>query len=56
MPLDEEFEFDDQRKDEEIILTRHQHPWVLAKLGLVIVILIALVFLSFLIWGRVSIV
>lgn len=51
MPNDEDFEFDDQRKDEEIILVKHQHPWVLAKLGLVIVILIALVFLAFLIWG-----
>ena len=51
MPNDEEFEFDDQRKDEEIILVKHQHPWVLAKLGLVIVILAALVFLAFLIWG-----
>ena len=51
MQSEEEFEFDDQRKDEEIILVKHQHPWVLAKLGLVIVLLTALVFLSFLIWG-----
>lgn len=49
--MEEEFDFDDQRSDEEIILTRHQHPWVLAKLGLMIVILAALVFLAFLLWG-----
>jgi len=50
MDKNQEPEFEDQRKDEEIILMQHQHPWVLAKMGLIIVVLAALVFLSFLIW------
>lgn len=49
--MEEEFEFDDQRPDEKVVLTRRQHPWVLSKAGLWILILGALVFISILIWG-----
>lgn len=41
---------DDQRPDEEIIFTYHQHPWVLAKTFLYIIIDIVIVVLAFLVW------
>lgn len=47
---DEGYDLDDQRGDEEIVLVRHQHPWVLAKMGLIFVILIVVVVGVFLIW------
>lgn len=43
-------EMDDQRPDEEIIFTYHQHPWVLAKTFLYLILIIVLVVLAFLIW------
>lgn len=46
----EEFDFEDERPDEEIILVRHQHPWVLAKAGIIFVLLILVVVGTFLIW------
>lgn len=49
--MEEELEFEDQRPHEKIIFLRHQHPWVLAKAGLVVVILAVVVIISFLIWG-----
>lgn len=48
---EEEFEFENQRPDEKIVFLKHQHPWVLSKAGLIVVIFAALVFGSFLIWG-----
>lgn len=41
---------DDQRPDEEIILSHHQHPWVLAKTFLYVIIDIVIIVLAFLIW------
>lgn len=48
---EEEIEFDDQRPDERVILLKHQHPWVLSKAAVIVVVLIVLVMISFLIWG-----
>jgi len=47
----EELEFDNQRKDEEIVIVSRRHPWVLAKTGLIMVGLLAILFLAFLIFG-----
>jgi len=49
--LKEEFEFDEQRSDEKVIIMSRRHPWVLVKSGIVIVVIVVLIFLSFLIWG-----
>lgn len=49
--MKEEFEIEDQRKNEEIILVRYMHPWVLAKTGLIGIVIILFVVFSFLIWG-----
>lgn len=46
-----DLEFDNQRKDEEIILMNRRHPWVLAKTGLVVVAIIIIVVISLLIFG-----
>lgn len=47
---DEGYDLDDQRGDEEVILVRHQHPWVLAKMGSYFVILALIVVGAYLIW------
>jgi uncharacterized protein YacL len=47
----EDYDIEDQRPDEEIILTRYMHPWVLAKTGFFIIILILIVVIAFLILG-----
>ena len=46
-----DFTFDGQRANEEIILYRHQHPWVLAKIGFIDVALALIVLVFFLIVG-----
>ncbi len=46
-----ELEFDNQRKDEEVVLMSRRHPWVLAKSGLIAVIVILIVASSFMIFG-----
>lgn len=43
-------EIDDQRPDEEIIFAYHQHPWVLTKTFVYLILVIVLVVLVFLIW------
>lgn len=47
----EEFEIEDQRPDEEIVLIRHQHPWVLARAGIILIILVLISVGAFLLWG-----
>jgi hypothetical protein len=49
-----EFTFDGQRADEEVILFRHQHPWVLAKMGFIDVALAVAILAMFLIFGASS--
>lgn len=49
--MKEELEFDNQREDEEIVLLRRRHPWVLWKSGLFILILVIVVIAAFLFWG-----
>lgn len=49
--MKENLEFDNQRKDEEIILLSRRHPWVLAKTGLIIVGIILIVLIAFLSFG-----
>lgn len=34
------FNFDGQREDEEIVTVWHQHPWVMAKIGFLVVVII----------------
>lgn len=46
-----DLEFDNQRRDEEIILMSRRHPWVLAKAGLIFVVAIIIIVLSFLFFG-----
>lgn len=45
------YEFENQRPNEEIILMRRRHPWVLFRTGLYVLLAIVLVFIAFLIWG-----
>ena len=47
----ENYEFDNQRADEEVILVRRRHPWVLFKAGVITLIILVLIFIAFLIWG-----
>ena len=47
----ENYEFDNQRSDEEVILVRRRHPWVLYKAGVITLIILVLIFIAFLIWG-----
>lgn len=49
--MKEEFEFDEQRPDEKVILVARKHPWVLAKSGLVMILVVLIIVLSFLIFG-----
>lgn len=44
-------EFENQRPDEEIVLIRRRHPWVLAKYSLSIIGVILVTIAAFLIWG-----
>jgi len=55
MDKNTEYEFENQRPDEKIILVKKRHPWVLFKAGLVMLLVIILVLISFLIWGVSSI-
>ena len=45
------FTFDDQRPNEDVLLVCRQHPWVLAKRGLVLIFIVLLIVAAFLIWG-----
>ncbi len=47
----EDYEIEDQRPDEKIILIRYQHPWVLAKTGLIFILLVLIIVAAFLFWG-----
>jgi hypothetical protein len=47
----DKFQFENQREDEEVILLRKRHPWVLAKPGFIFIFLLLLILTSFLIWG-----
>lgn len=49
--MEEDYEIDDQRPDEEIVFLCHMHPWVLAKVGVVSILLILITVAAFLIWG-----
>jgi len=49
--LPEDLEFDNQRKNEEIIMMDRRHPWVLAKSGLVMVLAILVILLAYLFVG-----
>jgi len=49
--LKEDLEFDNQRKDEEIAIIGRRHPWILAKVGIVVVVSILAVVLIFMIFG-----
>ena len=46
--MEDELEFDGQRPNENAVMSKHQHPWVLAKAGIIVIFAIVLVFLDFL--------
>lgn len=48
---EQNYTFDGQRADEEVIFVSKRHPWVLAPAGFVVIILIAILVLSFLFFG-----
>lgn len=48
---DEDFEFDNQRPDEKVVMMRRRHPWVLARTGWVIIAVVVIILIAFLIWG-----
>lgn len=50
-----EYEFENQRPDEKIVLVKKRHPWVFFKAGLIVLLVIILILISFLIWGANSI-
>jgi hypothetical protein len=50
----ENFTFDGRRADENVILYRHQHPWVLARAGFLDVFLALIVLIFFLALGSSS--
>jgi len=47
----QEFEFDGQRPGEEVVLVGRRHPWVMAKTGFFIILLLLVVFWAVLQWG-----
>jgi len=47
----EQFEFDNQRPNEEIVFMRRRHPWIFWKSGLILLFMILIVVIAFLIWG-----
>lgn len=49
--MEEKYEFENQRPNEEVVFVRKRHPWVLARSGFVILAVALVVYLSFLIWG-----
>ena len=49
--MEQDFEFDNQRPDEKIILLEKRHPWVLARLGVWAILISIIVLVAFLIWG-----
>lgn len=46
--MENELEFDGQRPDENTVMNKYQHPWVLAKAGVIAIFAVVLVFLDFL--------
>lgn len=53
--MKKEIEFENQRPDEEVVLFAHQHPWMMAKTGFAILVLILITFIAFLIFKSVPI-
>jgi membrane protein YdbS with pleckstrin-like domain len=47
----EQFEFDNQRPNEEIVFMRRRHPWIFWKSSLILLFVILIVLIAFLIWG-----
>lgn len=47
----ENYEFENQRPDEEVVLVRRRHPWVLFKAGIITLVILVIIFITFLIWG-----
>jgi hypothetical protein len=53
--MNSKFEFENQRPDENVILIKKRHPFVLAKTGWFLLLLALLLVISFFIWGASSI-
>ena len=51
--MEQDFEFDNQRPDEKIILLEKRHPWVLARHGILVLLILLIVLVAFLIWGAI---
>jgi hypothetical protein len=49
-----DYEIENQRANEEVILVTHMHPWVFAKAGMIGILLVLAVVGSFMIWGASS--
>jgi membrane protein YdbS with pleckstrin-like domain len=47
----EKYEFENQRADEEVLMVRRRHPWVLWKAAFMVLLILILIFVAFLIWG-----
>lgn len=48
--MEKDIEVDNQRPDEDIVFLMRQHPWVLARPALFLILVFLLVLISFLIW------
>jgi len=49
--MEQNFTFEGQRPDEDVIFVLKQHPWVLANAGVIGLILIVCLILTFSLWG-----
>lgn len=49
--MKEEYRFENQRPDEDVIFVQKKHPWVLSKGFFIIIVLIAFLVISIVIWG-----
>lgn len=49
--MEDKFEFENQRPNEQVILIKKRHPFVLAKTGWILLLFAVLLVFSFFIWG-----
>lgn len=49
--MQEQYTFDDQRADEEVVFVNRRHPWVLAGAGFISIVVIIILILSILFFG-----
>ena len=49
--MNEKYSFEDQRPDEDVVFLKKRHPWVLARTGFIVLILVIILVVAIVVFG-----